>query len=337
MDSMPLSSLVAPWGVIVGVLAVLLALVTFIIDMEDRQSERLFSAWRFIIEHDQLMRKYEDSNNSTAPLIDASLPNSENSNSAKISSHVGGAVFQAAELINREVKGQLCASWLQHVFQWLTGSVHRQCIIPYRPRGSLENRYLPYSELAGIDLGSAVLERTNLESSNLICANLRDANLRKANLSHTDLSGAKLTRASLSDSCMRRADLFGADLTKAKLNEANLTNSNLRQADFSSARLLHVLLMEANLSGANLNKAKLRGADLTDADLSSVNLDGAKFSNTNVSNAKLYTAKHLSKKQVAGMCISKGSVPPAHPDYPGVKWNTKICKSSNRSATEACS
>ena len=56
-------------SVFFAALALLLGAVTFIIDIEDKQSERLFSAWRYVIENDRLTREYMAKNEVTAPMI----------------------------------------------------------------------------------------------------------------------------------------------------------------------------------------------------------------------------------------------------------------------------
>ena len=270
-----------PWGIIVVVIAIVPQFVTFVIDLEDRDFEKLSRAWELIIEDDRIARTYEAGDSKTTPIQSIS----ENKEDKEEQSNLGGAIFQALEFLNRDVEGRVCFEWLKPIFKWLTGTIHRDCVIPSRPRESLANRYLPNKHLNGIDLANANLKRTNFEAANLSGANLSGANLRKAILRDTNLADARLIDAQLHDSILRNADLRGAKLMNAILYESNLTN--------------------AYFSGADLTKAKLKGANLTKSDLSE--------------------AMGVTLKQLKEACITKDGQEPELPAGIRIEWKEQTC------------
>ncbi len=302
-----------PYGLIIAVSALLLDVMTFIIDIEDKQSERLFSAWRYVIENDRLTRDYMANSYLTAPVV-------SNRNTEWVlennRSDVGGATFRALELINREVEGNLCASWLQPIFRWLSGSVHRYCIIPARQRDSLANRYLPHHDLTGIILDNAEFTGTCFKSSVFTLASLRNADFRETVLCETNFFGSDLSNSDFSDSDLANAHLSSAYLVGAELSGANLRNANL---------------YDANLAEAKLTRADLTNSYLNLAILVRSNLENATFCNTNVSGADFSEVIGLKYQQLKGMCIWKGFAPPKLPNTGKLTmtngdWKTKLCK-----------
>ena len=90
---------------------------------------------------------------------------------------------------------------------------------------------IPKAYLVGIKIPGANLFNANLSGANLIDADLSDAILFKANLSEANLSEANLIGAILSRANFSKANLSGADLIGANLNGANLSEANLSLAD----------------------------------------------------------------------------------------------------------
>ena len=135
--------IVEPWGVFLGVIALLLAVISFAIELDDQRDERLFRAWEFLHEYDQSARKLDnrESNLFVSP---------------------AGAVHQALEFLNRNYEGEFCASWLKATFQFFTGSTNRKCLFPPRTRQSLANLHLQAVILVEIELPKADLAITSV-------------------------------------------------------------------------------------------------------------------------------------------------------------------------------
>ena len=90
------------WGIdiaVVGVyftgLGVAIALVSIMVELEDRQAERIFRAWQVML----------------------AVP-------------AGSSQREAAEYLNREFDGFVCRSWVNSLSIRLTGNNRRSCIIP---------------------------------------------------------------------------------------------------------------------------------------------------------------------------------------------------------------
>ena len=103
------------------------------------------------------------------------------------------------------------------------------------------------TDLAGIDLSKANLDRAFIESTDL----------SRANLSEAILSGANLRRADLSNANLRGADLYEADLYQANLNGAILAD----------ARLTRARLVDVNLENATLENCNVYGVAAWDVKL----------------------------------------------------------------------
>jgi hypothetical protein len=115
----------------------------------------------------------------------------------------------------------------------------------------------PHAEIQAI---LNVLKRRN----NSIEREDQTLNLNLTDLRGVDLFAAPLDRADLSKSQMQRANL-----TKAQLQGANLTEARLQQAYLIEAKLQGANLGEAQLQEANLYKAQLQWANLYKAELQS--------------------------------------------------------------------
>ena len=294
-----------PWGIVLTLVGVGIALITIFVDLEDRQSERVFRAW-------QVVRAFETSNEEQANV-----------------GAQGSSLREALELLNREFDGFLCIPGVRWVSGLLTGDRRRGCLFPMKRRESL----------AGLLALGAVLWGSDLRGADLRGADLRDADLRGAYLMEARLKGANLSGAHLVSSRLMDADLDDVDLSNARLIQANLRYSGLKDADLrgavlfgadlsftylTGADLRGADLMYANLSGAGLTEAMLAGADLSEACLSGAYLRNADLTNVDLTNADLTNAdlrhtRNLNQGQLDEACGETPLIPA------GLVWHSELC------------
>lgn len=174
------------------------------------------------------------------------------------------------------------------------------------------------SNLSGITLVAASLEKANLQGAQLMNANLRRADLTDAILTYGNLERAQLTNAQLINvnapqSHWQGSNLVGADLTQAVFNGSDFTQArlnrieaahsswtqatlpqsdwvgaNLISSDFSQANLSSANFQGANLDSANFNRADLRQANLRDTDLRQAQLTGVNLTDADLAGAIFY-------------------------------------------------
>ena len=185
----------APWGIFLTMLGLLITLFGLVIELEDRQSERIFRAWATVTEVERQSR--------SRPYEEVGL---------KWLSGSGSAAYQAIVFLNRDFNGRFCGLWLVPIFEFLTGNHTRTCFIPKKRKGSFANRDFRGANFEFISLTSAVLVNVNFEN----------ANLENANLENAILVGANLADAILADANLEYAILEGANLEGANLENANL-------------------------------------------------------------------------------------------------------------------
>ncbi len=148
-------------------------------------------------------------------------------------------------------------------------------------RSRLPGADLSLARLAGTDLVQADLEEARLEgahlsNADLFLANLRGAklagaDLRGADLTNSDLAGADLSRALMTGAKLTGANLKGAILERATLDTANLARTDLRHADFLLADLRGAVLRKALCDErTGFDKAQIGGADFHGAFLPSL-------------------------------------------------------------------
>lgn len=150
----------------------------------------------------------------------------------------------------------------------------RQSVMDDTAEKPFDQLNLAGAELSGLDLGCEQLDRQTG------CARMRFIDLGGAILARTDLAGADLTGADFQDAYMELAnlvetDLAGADLARAALLGARLTRADLERSYLAGAGLALASLAGADLTDADLTGADLELADLTGADLTGATLDGA--------------------------------------------------------------
>ena len=191
-------------------LSVLVILLTFVFEMEDRQAERTFRAWETILSVER--SKKHNKKGGTHPILPSD------------------AMYEAVEYLNREFDGRFCSRFLQSGVHLLTGQHGRECLFPRKRRVDLVRRNFSGAQFVGIHLPSAMLISTDLTRANLAQADLTKARLLYANLTWTLLSNANLTRADLVGANLTRADLGGANLADAILRKTNLTEAKMQGA-----------------------------------------------------------------------------------------------------------
>ena len=329
-----------PWGIVLTVIGLVIALITIVIDLEDRQSERTFRAW-------QVVRELESRN-------------------VELDGHhavgmAGSAMRKALEYLNQEYDGFVCMPGFGWVSKLLTGNDSRECLIPKKDKEFMTGLKARYADLAFADLAEASLATSDLYEANLSKANLCGADLFQANLTGANLTGTNLTGAFLMDANLTRAIFTDAVLTRANFAQANLAHAmlmeaNLAQANLASVNLTGAFLVEANLAQANLADANLTGAfltsvvltgtklmdanlthvglayaNLTDANLADANLTGAFLVEANLADADLADADlsatnllrtvNLGQSQLSAAC---GVVAPRNLPA-GLTWQARQC------------
>ena len=145
-----------PWGIVLTLIGVAIALITIMVELEDRQAERIFRAWQVVL----TVRT------------------------------AGSSQREAVEYLNREFDGRWCSSWMNWVSKQLTGNNRRECLIPKKARESLVGIEAPKANLRDVDLTFA-----NLRDATLADADLTSAILPSATLTDADLRSAILTDA----------------------------------------------------------------------------------------------------------------------------------------------
>ena len=232
------------WGGVGTLVGLVAAFVGFMLELEDRQSERIFRAWEVAI-------AASNSAGTQGARVDG-RPLYETDSSAR----------RALEFLNRDFSGRFCGGIVAAVSEATTGNSRRTCVFPRKRRESFKGMRLSRMNLEGVWLPGAELtfgrlDQVNLEDSNFQNAMLRHAVLSRARLRGADLRGARLQGADLSDADLEGADLQGADLrsnvtlngirrytnllgvtglTCSQLEEANGWEQSFRDSDLACGR-----------------------------------------------------------------------------------------------------
>jgi uncharacterized protein YjbI with pentapeptide repeats len=126
-----------------------------------------------------------------------------------------------------------------------------------------------HQDLQGVEMQSALLDRSDFRDCKLQKADFRGTSLKQAKLARADLSGANFGPLKFGNpdgsTFLNRVNLSQANLRYAVLNGANLSDALLNEADLSYAILIDCDLRRADLTGALLDGADLSGALLSDA------------------------------------------------------------------------
>jgi hypothetical protein len=110
-------------------------------------------------------------------------------------------------------------------------------------------------------------QRLDLRLTDLRGVGLLGAHLERADLLGAHLEGANLLGAHLERALLKGARLEGADLRGTHLKGADLRGAHLKGANLLGAHLERANLLGTHLEGADLRHADLEGADLRHADL----------------------------------------------------------------------
>ncbi|NEO87361.1 MAG: pentapeptide repeat-containing protein [Spirulina sp. SIO3F2] len=122
---------------------------------------------------------------------------------------------------------------------------------------SPSDRFADLVTLTDLDLSQ------DFAQSNLLGVNLREADLNKVNLAGANLRGAELCDADLREANLENANLQGADCSGALLEEANLDLANGYRASFALANFSGASLKRTNFQATNLTQTTWHGATVT--------------------------------------------------------------------------
>lgn len=219
------------WQSVLTAISALVAVVGLTVEMEDRQSERVFRAWNVV--------------STTSEYARADPP------SRRYRLFGSSQLREAMQYLNRKFRGAVCNRLVIPPISFLlTGNSERICLFPKKERETLSSLNIPFSDLSGVRLPEA-----NLTGSILNGADLRNAELEGAQLCFVEMRTADLTAAQLSNAVLWEADLSSADAGSyfvTSLREAEIKNADLRRA---------------NLRGTDLRDANLEGSDLRDVEV----------------------------------------------------------------------
>jgi|GEM_PF-6096325 len=160
-------------------------------------------------------------------------------------------------------------------------------------RGVILNKaHLERINLMEVNLEGAYLQDAHLNVTYLVDANMREVILDNANINGAFLSGADLTLASINNASLIGTDLDGSEMSEAKLNDANLTEASLNKVDLSKSSQTNTILVNAKMHNAKLREAQLNSINmtqtiLTGADLSGAHFDGGLLAGANMQKANL--------------------------------------------------
>lgn len=115
------------------------------------------------------------------------------------------------------------------------------------------------TDLRGIDLGGAYLQKASLNQMSLQGAALYEANLRSALLQDVDLSNSSIQHIDLREGMIIRSNFEGAFLPNADFRGAKLIGVNFRNAKLHKAKFREAQLYEIEFEGADLNETDFRG------------------------------------------------------------------------------
>ncbi|PID37228.1 MAG: hypothetical protein CR993_01150 [Rhodobacterales bacterium] len=148
----------------------------------------------------------------------------------------------------------------------------------YLARVALQRADLQGAQLQGVDLWKAQLQGADLGDAQLQGADLGDAQLQGTDLTGAQLQGAYLWYAQLQGADLKLAQLQGAGLKSAQLQGANLLGARLQRAELTGALLQGAVFWHTRLQGADLWDAQFGGANLSEADFTdALSLNHADF------------------------------------------------------------
>jgi len=278
---------------ILSLVIVIPTVVTFVLELDDRRTERRLRAWEIIL---------EIGNQVGEPVAS------------------GSAARDALRVLNHEYAGRFCGTVVRRLSEFLGGDRNRRCLIPAIERDRLTGVRLPYVDLTGIDLENAILRGADLRETTLDTARLGDTEFTGA-----ALNGARLNRTDMRDAILNGADLAGAQLTLADLGNTQLNGApeelgivrtqsleRRQQAGVSDgggvilddASLMFASLADARMYNSSLRNANLVGADLADAELGAADVTGALVLLADFSGAAVRGVRGLEQEMLDSTCIA---------------------------------
>ena len=176
-----------PWGIVLALVSLLGTSIAFMIESEDRQTERTFRAWDVVIASTR------------------DTPSQASQQGLNIHTPSAG-LRRGLEYLNRDFQGRWCSDLVRAVSVYVTGNEQRRCVFPRKPREFLVALDLKKESLQGIQLSGAQLAFTDFAGAFLI----------EANLSGATLLFAKFSNALVVATNFRDADFQNTVLDKTK-------------------------------------------------------------------------------------------------------------------------
>lgn len=327
-----------PWGIVIALVGLSIALITIMIDLEDRNAERTFRAWQIIQQfegrvasHAALETRVETSFRSLQLLLPAV-------DGPSFDDNFGVLIPRVERALDSSVPGfelQSVRRDLGNVVDGLDNSAPYYSLVEF-VTGEIDATLVAAGAELDTDVGLAgsslreALEFLNRDFEGRVCgflvrwvSDLLTGNGRRRCLFpqkeqesfvgfvaySASLRDVGIPRAKLREADLRRSDLEGSDLRGADLWFANLQDAGLTRVDLRGAVLTGADLRDADLSFANLQDADLASADLRDADLSFANLQ----------DADLMGAVNLTQPQLDATCGTPKNLPD------GMAWPSRPC------------
>ena len=259
---------------VVGLVVVLPTLITFLLELDDRRTERRLRAWEILLE---IRSQVTAANEPVAS---------------------GSAARDALRILNHDYAGRFCGEPIRRISEFLGGDVNRRCVIPAIERDALAGVQLPDVDLTGIELQQAILRRADLQGATIDTADLRGVDFTDASL-----NGARLNLVSLQGGTLNGVDFRGAQLNLAELSKTELLSTDSGRVILDQAALVFADLSKAKLSQASLTAANLYGANFAESELSGTDLTGSLLVLADLSGADLRGVEGLTPQMLDSTCI----------------------------------
>lgn len=257
-----------------GKLTVLVVVVTWFMESDQRQIDRQLRAWELI-------------------------------NSAAGSSGDGGRRIALEELYQYGMS--LATAPLAHAYLARVRLAGAELMWADFTEAILDDADLSGASLFEAKFDGARLSQADLHNANLLQATLTSAFLRHVNFGNSGMGGADMSGSDLEDAYLVDATLNGANLSDTDLEDTNFSQSQMHGVDLSRAEFSDTLLIGAQLPKANLTDASILGADFNGADLTGAVFRGAKLVGVNLLGATLTDAE-MEGAQFCDTIMPNGSI-----------------------------
>jgi len=138
-----------------------------------------------------------------------------------------------------------------------------------------------YWYLFGADFGGADMRRVSARR-----AWLTGSGFKRTNMAGIDLTSAVLSHSILDWACLEGSTLYHTNFEMCSIKNVDFNHANLKYTNFYYANLSGSTFKRCNLTGSNFE-----GADLTDVDFTETGFEGKEFRGSNFQEAKLSTAQ----------------------------------------------